>query len=146
MRLQSARLMAAVAELGRWAASHAMKPRIIVFLVALVGAVVFLVACKKPGPQAEAVAAVARGEFQFIALLDPDGKWTYPHVTGIPDWYFQTTGIRAQPTKAETMAADAADMQSYNEAMTEALKAQGKFRVIEENVARVKANLDKQKQ
>lgn len=124
-----------------------MKPTIIILAVALVGVAVFLVACKKRGgPQADAEAAVARGEYQFIALLDPDGKWTYPQVAGIPDWYFQTTGIRPQPTKPETMAADAAYMKSYNEALTQALKAQGKFHVIEENVARVKANLDKQKQ
>jgi hypothetical protein len=123
-----------------------MKPTIIVLAVALVGVVVFLVACKKRGPQADAEAAVGRGEYQFIALLDPDGKWTRPEVPGIPAWYFETTGIRMQQTKPETMAADAAYMKSYNEALTQALKAQGKFHIIEENVARVKANLDKQKQ
>jgi hypothetical protein len=105
-----------------------------------------LVACKKRGPQADAEAAVARGNFQFIALLDPDGKWTYPQVAGIPDWYFQTTGIRVRQTKPETKEADLAYMKSYNDALTQSFKAQGKFHVIEENVARVKANLERQKQ
>jgi hypothetical protein len=123
-----------------------MKPAIVILAVALVGVVVFLVACEKRGPQADAEAAVGRGEYQFIALLDPEGKWTRPEVAGIPAWYFETTGIRMQQTKPETMAADAAYMKSYNDALTQALKAQGKFHVIEENVARVKANLDKQKQ
>lgn len=120
-----------------------MKPAIIILLVAVVGIVVFLVACKKRGPQADAEAAVARGEYQFIALLDPEGKWTRPEVSGIPAWYFETTGIRIQQTKPETREADIAYMKSYNDALTQTLKAQGKFHVIEENVARVKANLDK---
>ena len=37
-------------------------------------------------------------------------------------------------------------MKSYNDTLTQTLKAQAKFHVIEENVARVKANLDKQNQ
>ena len=36
-------------------------------------------------------------------------------------------------------------MKSYNDALYQTLKAQGKFHVIEENIARVKANLDKYK-
>jgi len=123
-----------------------MKPTIIILAAAVVGLAGFLVACKKRGPQADAQAAIARGDFQFIALLDPEGKWTYPHIAGIPDWYFQTTGIRVQQTKPETMEADIAYMKSYNQALAQTLKAKGKFHVIEENVARVKANLDKQKQ
>lgn len=120
-----------------------MKPAIIILLVAVVGIVVFLVGCKKRGPQADAEAAVGRGEYQFIALLDPEGKWTRPEVPGIPAWYFETTGIRIQQTKPETSEADIAYMKSYNDTLTQTLKAQGKFHVIEENVARVKANLDK---
>ena len=65
---------------------HAMKLTIILLAVALVATAAFLVGCKKRGAQTDAEAAVARGEFQFIALLDPDGKWTYPQVAGIPDW------------------------------------------------------------
>ena len=122
-----------------------MKLTITLLAVALVTTIAFLAGCKKQGAQGDAEAAVARGEYQFIALLDTDGKWTYPQVAGIPDWYFQTTGIRMRQTKPETREADIAYMKSYNEALTQTLKAQGKFHVIEENVARVKANLDKQK-
>jgi hypothetical protein len=34
-------------------------------------------------------------------------------------------------------------MKSYNDALYQTLKAQGKFKVIEDNIARVKANLEK---
>jgi hypothetical protein len=37
-------------------------------------------------------------------------------------------------------------MKSYNDALYQTLKAQGKFHIIEENIARVKANLDKYEQ
>jgi len=120
--------------------------KLILLIVALVATVAFLIGCKKRGVQADAEAAVARGEYQFIALLDPEGKWTYPQVAGIPDWYFQTTGIRMKQTKRETRDEDIDYMKSYNEALAQTLKAQGTFHVIEENVALVKANLDKHKQ
>jgi hypothetical protein len=123
-----------------------MKITIILLAVALVATVAFLVGCKKRGAQGDAEEAVARGEYQFIALLDPEGKWIRPEVPGIPAWYFETTGIRIQRTKPETKEADIAYMKSYNAALTETLKTQGKFHVIEKNVARVKANLDQQKQ
>jgi hypothetical protein len=119
-----------------------MKLTIIFLAVALVGIGVFLVACKKRGPQGDAEAAVARGEYQFIALLDPQGNWTRPQVPGIPAWYFEYSGIRVRQTTAETKEADIAYMKDYNEALTQTLKAQGKFHVIEENVATVKTNLD----
>jgi hypothetical protein len=122
-----------------------MKPiTVIVLGMAVIALAVFVVGCKRRGPQADAEAAATRGEFQFIALLDPDGKWTYPQVPGIPDWYFQTTGIRVRQTKPETREADIAHMKSYNDALTQALKVGGKFHLVEENVAKVKANLDKQ--
>jgi hypothetical protein len=123
-----------------------MKFTIILLTVAIVATAAFFVGCKKRGAQGDAEAAMARGEYQFIALLDPEGKWTRPEVPGIPAWYFETTGIRIQQTKPETKEADIAYMKSYNDALTQTLKAQGKFHVIEENVARVKANLDKGKQ
>lgn len=121
-----------------------MKITIILLAVAVVAALAFLTACRKSGVQAEVDAAVAREQYQFIALLDPAGKWTYPQVSGIPDWYFQTTGIRPVMTRPETNNADLAHMKSYNDALYKTLKAQGKFHIIEENVARVKANMDKQ--
>jgi hypothetical protein len=123
-----------------------MKFTYILFVVTVMVSSVFLTACKKQSVQADVNAAVAQEQFQFIALLDPAGKWTYPQVPGIPDWYFQTTGIRPVMTKPETKDADLAYMQSYNDALCQTLKAQGKFHIIEENVAKVKTNLDKQQQ
>ena len=105
-----------------------------------------MTACKKSsGVQANVDAAVAEEQYQFIALLDDKGKWTYPQVAEIPDWYFKTTGISIRTTKPETYEADAAYQKSYNDALYQTLKKQGKFHIIEENVARVKANLDKYK-
>ena len=123
-----------------------MKITIILFAVAIVASIVFLTACKKHGVQGDVDAAIARENYQFIALLDPAGKWTYPQIPGIPDWYFQTTGIRPVMTKRGTKDADLGYMNSYNDALYQTLKAQGKFHIIEENVARVKANLAKQQQ
>src|SRR6266480_1741790 len=117
-----------------------MKLTIVILAVVAVVSIIFLTLCKKRGPQADAEAAVARGEYQFIALLDPEGKWTRPQVPEVPAWYFETTGIRIQQTKPETREADVAYMTSYNDALYRTLKAQGKFHFIEENVARVKAN------
>ena len=123
-----------------------MKLTLILLAVALVATIAFLVGCKKRGAQGDAEAAVARAEYRFIALLDPEGKWTRPEVPGIPAWYFEITGIRIQQTKPETRETDIAYMKSYNDALTQTLKAQGKFHFIEENVVRMKTNLDKQKQ
>ena len=123
-----------------------MKITIILLAIAAVGLVAFITACQKRGVQADVDAAIAQDQYQFIALLDPDGKWTRPEVPGIPAWYFETTGIRIQQTKPETREADLAYMKSYNDALCQTLKAQGRFHIIEENVARVKANLDKYEQ
>jgi hypothetical protein len=119
-----------------------MKITIILLVITTIGVVVFVTACKKRGVQAEVDAAVAQEQYQFIALLDPEGKWTRPEVPGIPAWYFETTGIRVQQTKPETKEADLVYMKSYNDALYQTLKAQGKFHVVEENVARVKTNLE----
>jgi hypothetical protein len=123
-----------------------MKLIIILFALAILASIVILTACKKHGVRADVDAAVAQENYQFIALLDPAGKRTYPQVPGIPDWYFHTTGIRPVMTKPESKDADLGYMNSYNEALYQTLKAQNKFHIIEENVARVKANLDKQQQ
>lgn len=120
-----------------------MKITIILLAVAAVGFIFFLTSCKKRGVQADVDAAVAQEQYQFIALLGPDGKWTRPEVPGVPAWYFENTGIRAVMTKPETMEADLTYMKSYNDALYHTRKAQGKFHIIEENVARVKTNLDK---
>ena len=123
-----------------------MKITIILFAIIAVGFVVFIVGCKKRGVQADVDAAIAQEQYQFIALLDQEGKWTRPEIPGIPAWYFETTGISIRPTAPETKDADLAYMKSYNDALYQTLKAQGKFHIIEENVARVKANLDKYEQ
>ena len=123
-----------------------MKITIILLATTAIGFILFVVACKKRGVQGDVDTAVAQGQYQFIALLDSDGKWTRPGFPDIPAWYFETTGIRIQPTKPETSETDLAYMKSYNEALYQTLKAQGKFHVIEENIARVKANLDKYEQ
>jgi hypothetical protein len=122
-----------------------VKIVIIFLLIAVIASVVFLTSCKKSGVQADVDAAVAQEQYQFIALLDDKGKWTYPQVPGIPDWYFQTTGISMRMTKSDTYESDSAYMKSYNDALYQTLKAQGKFHIIEENVARVKENFDKYK-
>lgn len=123
-----------------------MKPTYILLILAVVAAVVFLASRKKNGIQNDVDEAVAQENYQFIALLDKNGKWTYPRVPGIPDWYFQTTGIRIRQTKPETTEADTTYMKNYNDALYKTLKAQDKFHVIEESVAKIKANLDKQQQ
>jgi hypothetical protein len=122
-----------------------MKITIILLAVTVIASLVFLTACKKKGVQADVDAAIAQEQYQFIALLDDKGKWTYPQVPEIPDWYFQTTGISIRQTKSETFDVDAAYMKSYNDALYQTLKAQSKFHIIEENIAKVKANLDKYK-
>ena len=119
-----------------------MKLAITLVIFCVIAAVVLLTACRKGGPEGDAAAAVSRGEYQFIALSDPDGKWTRPQFPEVPAWYFETTGIRIQTTKPETKETDLAYMKSYNDALYKALKDQGKFHVIEENIARVRKNLD----
>jgi len=122
-----------------------MKIAIILLVVTVIASFLFLTACKKNGVQTDVDGAIAQEQYQFIALLDDKGKWTYPQVPEVPDWYFQTTGIIPRMTKSETYDADFAYMKSYNDALYKTLKAQGKFHIIEENIARVKANLDKYK-
>ena len=122
-----------------------MKITIVLLASTVIASLVFLTACKKKGVQADVDTAIAQEQYQFIALLDDKGKWTYPQVPEIPDWYFQTTGISPRLTKSETFEADLAYMKSYNDALYQTLKAQGKFHVIQENIAKVKANLEKYK-
>jgi hypothetical protein len=122
-----------------------MKLTIVLLALTAIASLIFLAACKKRGVQGEVEAAIAQEQYQFVALLDDKGKWTYPQVPGVPDWYFQTTGIKMQQTKPETYEADSAYMKSYNDALYETLKAQGKFQIIEDNITKVKANLDKYK-
>lgn len=94
-----------------------------------------------------AAAAVARGNFQFLALLHEDGAKTLPEVPGIPAWYFETTGVNLLTVRPETEAPKLAlRMKSYNDALYQALKAQGKFHIIEADMVRVRKNLDAHEQ
>src|ERR1700683_2930590 len=122
-----------------------MKITFVFLTVIAIGSLVFLTACKKNWVQADGNTAIAQEQYQFIALLDDKGKWTYPQVPDVPDWYFQTTGIIPRMTKSETYDTDLAYMKSYNDTLYQTLKAQDKFHVIEENIAKIKANLDKYK-
>jgi len=78
-----------------------MKTTITILVIGAVSCVIFLAACKKRGVQADVDAAVAQEQYQFIALLGPDGKWVRPEFPDIPAWYFETTGIRIQQTRPE---------------------------------------------
>lgn len=122
-----------------------MKTSIVILAVVLIGVAIFLLANKQGNAQADVEAAISRGELKFIALLDPEGTMIYPQVPGIPDWYFQGAGILVRQTKPETLEKDVIYMKSYNEALERRLKAQGKFHLIEEGVARAKANLEKKR-
>src|SRR5437762_2701268 len=98
-----------------------MKPAIIIIGVAVLGCLVFLLVRKKPGADSMAklaAAAVARGEFQFLALMHEDGTKTLPEVPGIPTWYFETTGVNFLSVRPETEAPKLTQrMKSYNDAL-----------------------------
>lgn len=123
-----------------------MKAIVIIAGIVVAGCLVFLLTRKRPaGDSMErlAAAAVARGDFQFMALLHEDGTKTLPEVPDIPAWYFETTGVNLLNVRPETEAPKLLQrMKSYNDALYQALKAQGKFHIIEENIARVRKNLD----
>jgi len=120
-----------------------MKLMIIFGLVAGFVCVLLLLARKKARVQAEVDTAVARREFQFIALMAEDGKIQYPQVPEIPAWYFQTTGIRIKTITDATREQEMAYMNNYNETLCHTLKAQGKFQALLDNVASLKTNLAK---
>lgn len=64
-------------------------------VIAMVGYVIFLLAHKRTGDEAAAILAakaVARGDFQFLALINKDGTKTFPEVPGIPTWVFRDHG------------------------------------------------------
>ena len=90
---------------------------------------------------ADVIVAIQQGQYQFIALMEPDGTMTYPKVDGIPNWYLETTGFSINQTTAETKEKDLAYMREYNETMLKELKAQEKFHLIEKEIATVGKNL-----
>lgn len=119
-----------------------MKILLLVGIV-VISCIALLVACRRRNSiQGEAKAAVSEGRYQFIALMDDDGKVTYPRVPEIPEWYFQTTGLMVRTVKPDTLAEETAHIKVYNDALYQELKRQGKFHHIQENMARVRTNLD----
>jgi hypothetical protein len=124
-----------------------MKLMIVILAAAVVASVPFLAACKPAGSssvQAAVDAAVARGDYQLIGVLvESEGKITYPQVPGVPEWYFSVTGMRVRTVKPEARDAELTYMKSYNDALYTTLKAQGRFPITKEQIAKVKAVLVK---
>ena len=75
--------------------------------------------------------------------MEADGKISYPQVPGVPGWYFGVRQIRIRTVKPQTKDAELACRKSYNETLYWTLKAQGKFAITDEEIAKVKAFLDK---
>jgi hypothetical protein len=93
--------------------------------------------------QAEVYAAIEKDQYQFIALMEPDGPITFPKVEGIPDWYLEVSGFAIRQTTPETKEADLAYMKEYNETMYKTLKDSGRFHLVEKDIATVGKNLGK---
>jgi hypothetical protein len=94
--------------------------------------------------QAAVYVAINRGEYQFIALMEPGGEGLiFPKVEGIPDWYLEVTCFAIQQTTPETREADLEYMQQYNDTMYQTLKDEGKLHLIEEDIEKVGRNLGK---
>ena len=104
----------------------------------------FVVMLKLGGTvQADVYVAIQKGEYQFIALMEPGGNMIYPKVEGIPDWYLEVSGFTIQQTTPDTKNADLAYMKEYNDTMCRTLKEEGKFELIEKEIATVGKNLGK---
>jgi len=117
----------------------------VILAVVLVLGVIVVVIMLRLGAtvEAEVYAAVNEGQYQFVALMEPDGPILYPKVEGIPDWYLETSGLVIKQTTPETKEQDLAYMKKYNELMRKTLKEDGKWHVIEENIEIVRKNLGK---
>lgn len=101
-----------------------------------------------PDPMARiAVSAVATGDFQFLGLLNADHTKTLPEVPGIPAWYFEHAGVKllSVPPKATNLDMPR-KIKIYNDALYRELKARGKLHIVEEDVARVRAELESGRQ
>jgi len=117
----------------------------VILAVVLVLGVIVVVIMLRLGAtvEAEVYAAVNEGQYQFVALMEPDGPILYPKVERIPDWYLDTSGLVIKQTTPETKEQDLAYMKKYNELMRKTLKEDGKWHVIEENIEIVRKNLGK---
>jgi hypothetical protein len=128
---------------SRSAREEEMLASIIVGLVILIVAGIVIMMKLGGTIQAEVYVAIEKGQYQFIALMEPDGPIIYPKVEGIPDWYLEVTCFAIRQTTPETKAADLAYMKEYNETMYKTLKDSGKFHLIEEDIVKVGKNLGK---
>ena len=121
-----------------------MKKGIIIVAIALV--VYFVLPDRWFGrdPSSRLAAqSVARGDFRFLALVNSDHTKTLPEVPGIPAWYFETTGTKPLNVPPKVMGPEVLqDIKGYNDALLLEIKAQGKFHILEEDIARVKAELE----
>ena len=93
--------------------------------------------------QAEVYVAIEKGEYQFMALMEPGGNIIHPKVEGIPEWYLESNGFFINQTTPETKEKDLAYMKKYNETMCETLKSEGKYHHIETAIQTVGKNLGK---
>ena len=90
-----------------------------------------------------AARAVASGDLRFYALINDDHTKTLPEIPGIPAWYFEATGTKPLHVPPKAMGPDAVRIIStYNEALLREIKAQGKYHILEEDIARVRAELE----
>ena len=124
-----------------------MKPAVSFLAAAVVSSALFLVACRgsdSRSVQADVDAAIARGDYQFIGLvIESDGKIRYPQVPGVPEWYFSVTGMSVRTVRSEPPDAELEYVKRYNDTLYAALKAQGKFSITREEIAKAKATLVK---
>ena len=90
-----------------------------------------------------AAQAVERGDLRFLALVNDDHTKTLPEVPGIPAWYFETTGTKPLNVPPKVMGPEVLqDIKGYNDALLREIKAQGKLHILEEDIARVRAELE----
>ncbi len=116
---------------------------IIIGIVLLIVAVVAVLMVLGGTVKADVIVAVEKGEYQFIALMEPDGTVIHPKVDGIPDWYLEVSGFTIQQTNPDTKAKDLEYMETYNQVMYETLKEQEKLHLIEKEIEAVGRNLGK---
>ena len=124
-----------------------MKKTIIILAVGIVGAlfVYFVLSDRFSRGAASRMAAqaVARGDLRFYAVINHDRTKTVIEVPGIPTWYLETTGTKPLSVPPKAMGPDALRIISnYNDALLREIKAQGKYHILEEDIARVRAELE----
>jgi hypothetical protein len=82
-----------------------------------------------------------------LALVNSDRTVILPEVPGVPAWYFEITGTKRLNIPPKVMGPDVLqEIKVYNDALLREIKAQGKFHILEEDIARVKAELERDEQ